>query len=106
MKTINIQSLHFKASEKLESFINEKVSKVFDLEESILKADVTLFEGAAGNPQNQYCEIHLSVRGEDIFVKKNAENYEKATVLAVDALKTIIQKSHKVSISKRKTVNE
>lgn len=103
MRTIDIQSLHFKASEKLEKFINDKVSKLFELDESILKAAVTLFEGAAGNPQNQYCEIQLSVRGENIFVKKRAESYEKSTSMAVEALRSIIQRTHKISISKRKT---
>jgi ribosome-associated translation inhibitor RaiA len=92
MNYITFQSVHFKASPQLEDFVKEKVSKLFDQEGSIIRADVTLFEGAAGNPKNQFCEIQLSVPGENHFVKKNSESYEKSIMSAVVALQKVLRR--------------
>ena len=54
MNNITFQSVHFTASTQLENFVKEKVSKLFDQDISIIRADVTLFEGATGNPKNQF----------------------------------------------------
>ncbi|MHC1702701.1 MAG: HPF/RaiA family ribosome-associated protein [Tenuifilaceae bacterium] len=104
MNNITFQSVHFKASSQLEDFVKEKVSKLFDQEGSIIRADVTLFEGASGNPKNQFCEILLSVPGENHFVKKNSENYEKSIMAAVLALQKVLRrKKTKRIITRRMT---
>jgi putative sigma-54 modulation protein len=89
---ITIQSVNFKASDHLESFVNEKVGKLFNLSDTIIRADVTLREGASGDLQNKYCEIRLVVPGNDHFVKKNTDGYEKSTLEAVDTLQNILKK--------------
>jgi len=73
MDKIVFQSVQFKASAQLKDFVNEKVSKLLDQYVSIIKVEVTLFEGASGNPKNQFCEIQLSMPGENQFVKKNSK---------------------------------
>jgi len=100
---IVIQSIQFKASKQLEEFINEKVGKLFELSLSIIRADVTLFEGASGNPLNQYCEIQLSIPGENHFVKKNSESYEKSIMEAVKTLQKIIRRQKTKSFERRRT---
>jgi len=102
MNNIIFQSVHFKASKQLEDFAKEKVSKLFDQDSSIIRADVTLFEGGAGNPKNQFCEIQLSVAGENHFVKKNSENYEKSISNAVEALQKILHRKKTKKIVVRK----
>ncbi|NJK94600.1 MAG: HPF/RaiA family ribosome-associated protein [Chloroflexia bacterium] len=102
MNNITFQSVHFKASEQLEGFVNEKVSKLFDQDESIIRADVTLFEGASGNPNNQFCEIQLSVSGENHFVKKNTDSYEKSILEAVEALQKVLRRKKTKEIGKRR----
>jgi ribosome-associated translation inhibitor RaiA len=102
MYTIAFQSIHFKASNQLEHFVTNKVSKLFDQDESIIRADVTLFEGAYGNPNNQFCEIQLSVSGENHFVKKNTDSYEKSILSAVDALQKILRRKKTKVISTRR----
>ena len=82
---IIIQSLGFTAGEGLETFIHEKLEK-FDKESRIIRANVTLFIGSDGNPNKYCCEIRLEVPGNDLFVKKNADSFEKAIVSAADAL--------------------
>jgi putative sigma-54 modulation protein len=78
---INLQSLHFKASDNLKEFVDK-----------IISADVTLFSDDGKNIDNKVCEIRLVVPGYDDFVKKNATSYEEATSVAVEALQKIIRR--------------
>jgi ribosome-associated translation inhibitor RaiA len=103
MNNITFQSVHFKASSQLEDFVKEKVSKLFDQESSIIRADVTLFEGASGNPKNQFCEILLSVPGENHFVKKNSESYERSILEAVETLQKVLRRKKTKKIVTRRT---
>jgi putative sigma-54 modulation protein len=103
MNNIIFQSVRFTASSELEHFVNEKVSKIFDQDPSVIRAEVTLFEGAAGNPRNQFCEIQLSVPGENFFVKKNSESYEKSLLAAVGCLQKVVRRRKtKIADSRKK----
>lgn len=82
---IIIQSLGFTAGEGLESFVQEKL-ETFNKESKIIRANVTLFIGSDGNPNKYCCEIRLEVPGNDLFVKKESDSFEKAIVSAADAL--------------------
>ncbi len=88
--TVNIQSIRFKASEKLQAHVQEKVQKLFDVNDKIIRADVTLFEDG-GTPDNQYCEIKLAVPGRDHIAKKGAPTYEKAVVDVVSTLQKVLR---------------
>jgi putative sigma-54 modulation protein len=99
---IEIQSVHFKASVQLKKYVKEKVSKLFDQDDSILRADVTLFEGASGSPVNRFCEIQLSVSGDNHFVKKNTDSYKKSVLSAVEALQQVLHRKKIKEISKRR----
>jgi len=102
MNNIVIQSVQFKASAQLEEFVKEKVTKLFEQDSSITRAVVTLFEGASGNPKNQFCEIELSVTGENHFVKKNSESYEKSILAAGKTLQKVIRRQKTKVINQRK----
>ena len=67
---IIIQSVGFKASDALESFVREKVSKLDHMSDNIVRANVTFYEASKSNPENNICEIRLEVPGNDHFVKK------------------------------------
>jgi ribosomal subunit interface protein len=103
MSRIVLQSVQFKASEKLENYVQEKVGKLFEQDSSIIRADVTLFEGESGNPRNQFCEILLSVPGENHFVKKNTESYEKSIQDAVKTLQKVIRRKKTRTIDRRRS---
>ncbi|MET0634992.1 MAG: HPF/RaiA family ribosome-associated protein [Chitinophagaceae bacterium] len=96
---IIIQSLGFKAHDSLEKFIREKVSALKS--DDIVRANVTLYKGAAGNPENDYCEIRLEVPGNDHFVKKNGAHFETATSECVDVLTQMIKKSKDKIVNRR-----
>ncbi len=89
--TVNIQSIHFKASEKLQAHVQEKVRKLFDLNDKIIRAEVILFQDGSG-PASQFCEIKLAVPGKDHLATKGAATYEKAVVGAVATLQRVLRR--------------
>jgi putative sigma-54 modulation protein len=88
---IIIQSLGFRAGDALESLIKEKVNSLKS--DNIVRANVTLYKGPAGNPDADYCEIRLEVPGNDHFVKRHHESFEMAVTECVDVLAMQIKKS-------------
>ena len=91
---INVQSVHFKASDQLKNHIEEKVRKLSDHSDKILRAEVILFEDG-GSPANQICEIKLAVPGNQHIVKKGAATYEQAVSDAVATLKKVLRERKK-----------
>ena len=57
-----------------------------------MSADVFLRVEVPQQADNKIVEIKLDVPGADFFAKKQADSFEEATDLAVEALKNQIQK--------------
>lgn len=90
---IIIEAPGFTASDNLKELITERVNKLENLAHGAIRADVTLYKGSEGNPENSYCEIRLEMPGNDPFVKKNAESFEMAVADAVDTLQAQLRKN-------------
>ena len=99
---IIIQSVGFKASDALESFVREKVSKLDHMSDNIVRANVTFYEASKSNPENNICEIRLEVPGNDHFVKKGSSLYEQALLDCIDTLQNIIQKEKNIEKNNRR----
>lgn len=97
---VNINSVHFKADQKLEDFIHEKVGKLSSHYEDVIGSDVTLKVENAEIPENKVAEIRLYIRGNDLYAKKQCKTFEEAADSAVDALKRQISK-HKSKLRTR-----
>ena len=96
-----IQSLGFKAGESLEGYVNEKLGKLDNMSDSIVRANVTLFKGPESEPENNVCEIRLEVPGNDHFVKKQSGTFEMAIVDAVDTLQSMLRKAKEKMADRR-----
>ncbi len=96
---IIIQSLGFKAGETLEGFVNEKVNTLKN--DSIIRADVTLYKGPASETNSDYCEIRLEMPGNDPFVKRHGAHFESAVAECVDALSEILNRAKSQDIKRR-----
>ena len=94
---IKINSVHFKADGKLESFIKEKLQKMQSIYEGIIGSEVILKLENTESRENKMVEIRLIVRGYDLFAKKQAKSFEEATDQAMEALKKQLIK-HKEKI--------
>ena len=95
--TINIQSVHFDADQKLLDFVEEKVSKLSHYYENIVDCNVILRIDKSANNENKIAEVKLRVKGQDLFAKKQCASFEEATDTAVAALKTQVKK-HKEKV--------
>jgi ribosome-associated translation inhibitor RaiA len=96
---IIIQSLGFRAGETLEAFVNEKVNTLKN--DTIIRADVTLFKGPVSEAESDYCEIRLEMPGNDPFVKRHNVHFETAIVECVDALSEILNRQKSRGIRQR-----
>jgi putative sigma-54 modulation protein len=94
---IKISSVHFDADKKLIDFITKKVNKLVKFYEEIIGAEVILRLENSQELDNKVSEIKLSIRGNDLFAKKQSKSFEESTDNAIDALRQQIEK-HKGKI--------
>ncbi|MDD4145111.1 MAG: ribosome-associated translation inhibitor RaiA [Prolixibacteraceae bacterium] len=85
---IIINSVHFDADNKLVEFVNKKVNKLDTFFDGIINAEVTLKVLKPETAKNKISEIKLSIPVNGyLFAKKQADTFEEATDLAVDAIR-------------------
>jgi len=89
---VKIQSVHFDADQKLESFIHTKLDKLISRNQNIVVADVTLRLDKAEAVDNKIAEIKLEVPGSNLFAKKQSKSFEEAADSAVEALTRQLKK--------------
>lgn len=90
--TINIQSVHFDADQKLLGFVNEKVAKLNTYYDGIINSEIILRLDKSSTADNKIAEIKMHGKGQEFFAKKQCASFEEATDLACEALKTQVKK--------------
>ena len=91
MKVI-IQSIHFDADKKLETLIQEKVSKLTKFYENIILAEVFLRLDKSHDSANKIVEIKLEISGKNVFAKKQSKSFEESLESVVNALEKQLKK--------------
>lgn len=89
---ITINAVRFKADEKLEKFINEKVSKLDRMIDNATSCEVVLKVDKPESDNNKIAEISLKLPGQTLFNSKQANTFEEAVHECVDAMKAQIEK--------------
>lgn len=89
---IKIQSIHFDATEKLQSFIEKKLEKVSKAGDEVRKAEVVLKVEKPETAHNKHTSVKLSVKGSDLFVEKTCDTFEEGVDLCVESLLRQIKK--------------
>jgi len=87
-----INSVHFKADKKLETYIKEKLDKLPTVFDGVIGAEVKLKVDNTDLPENKITEIRLMVKGNDLFVVKEAKTFEEATSKATEVLSRQLRK--------------
>jgi putative sigma-54 modulation protein len=87
-----MHSIHFKADQKLLSFIQERLNKLEQFNDQIVSAEVFLKLDKDRVKENKITEIKLHIPGKDMFAKKQCKSFEEATNVAVEALRRQIIK--------------
>lgn len=89
---VKIHSVQFKADQKLENFIEDKLGKLNNFYDQIVGSEVYLRIENTNGPENKITEIRLSIPGNDLFAKKQSKTFEESTDQAVEALRRQILK--------------
>ena len=89
---IKIQSIHFDTTEKLETFIEKKISKLEKSYEDIQKVEVQLKVVKPATALNKETSITVYVPGQRFFVEKTCDTLEEGVDLVVDAMKVQLTK--------------
>ena len=90
---VNIKSIHFDATEKLQDFINKKVNRLARHYENISNVEVTLNVVKPETSMNKEAGTKISVpQQEDIFASKTADSFEEAVDLCLEALERQLEK--------------
>ena len=89
---INVSSIHFTADQKLVDFAEKKIGKLDTFFDGIISAEVILKVVKPETANNKLTEIRLSISGNDLFAKKQADTFEEAIDLSIDALKKQLSK--------------
>ncbi|MEN8225796.1 MAG: ribosome-associated translation inhibitor RaiA [Bacteroidota bacterium] len=84
---VNINSVHFKADQKLLTFIEQKIDKLGIFYDGIIGSEVTLKVSNHADRENKIAEIRLKIRGYDLFAKKECNTFEEATDQSIEALR-------------------
>lgn len=87
-----INAVKFKADEKLEKFVNEKIAKLDRLIDNATKCEVILKVDKPESDNNKIAEISLNLPGQTLFNSKQANTFEEAVAECVDAMKSQIEK--------------
>tara|TARA_R110002167_G_scaffold290126_3_gene495157 strand:- start:1368 stop:1667 length:300 start_codon:yes stop_codon:yes gene_type:complete len=93
---IEIQYVKMDTSESTDAFITEKLEKLADKYDWLIRAVVyfKLENDPKGN--GKICEIELSAPGPRIFAKSNAEHFEKAAMMTLGDLEKQINKRKEI----------
>ena len=85
---IKINDVHFTADQKLVEFINKKVSKLETYYDGIISIEVILKVIKPETSLNKEAELKLSIPAKDyLFAKKQADTFEEALDLSIEAIK-------------------
>ena len=84
---IKINAVGFSASSQLEDFIQKKISKLDKYHDGIIGSEVTLKLEKDDNLENKVAEVNVSIKGQEVFAKKNAKKFEEAVDELYDVVK-------------------
>jgi putative sigma-54 modulation protein len=93
----NIQSIHFNADQKLETFVREKVDKLNHFYDRIISSDVILRLEKSSTTDNKVAEIKIKIPGGDLFSKRQCKTFEEAVDEGLEAITRQV-KRHKEKI--------
>ena len=98
---ITIHSIHFDASQQLETFIQKKVNRLAKFNGGVLSADVTLRIIKPETNANKSASVKLLSPGRDFFAEEVADTFEEAIDKCVDKLERQVLKSKEKQYSKK-----
>jgi putative sigma-54 modulation protein len=90
---VHIQTVHFDADAKLLEHVKEKINKLQQFHDRIIKVDVFLkLDNVVHTIKDKVAEIRVHVPRADFFVKSSSKSFEVSFDEAFDSLVTQIKR--------------
>ena len=83
---VNTQSVNFNADQKLLDFIQNRMDKLEQYYDKVIKSDVFLKVENTSGKQNKIFEAKISVPGDSFIVKKICKTFEEGVDSAVNTI--------------------
>ncbi|SHJ65219.1 ribosome hibernation-promoting factor, HPF/YfiA family [Bacteroides stercorirosoris] len=97
---VRIQSIHFDASEQLQSFIQKKVAKLEKYYDDIKKVEVSLKVVKPETAENKEAGVKVIIPNGDFYASKICNTFEESVDLSVEALEKQLVKHKEKQRSK------
>ena len=76
---VNIQTVHFDADSKLVKHINQKMGKLHNFHDRIIKVDVFLkLDNVVHKIKDKIAEIRIQIPRHQLFVKSTSKSFEQS----------------------------
>ncbi|MDR2906597.1 MAG: HPF/RaiA family ribosome-associated protein [Bacteroidales bacterium] len=89
---IIINAVKFKADQKLNEFVEDKIQRLVKHSPQVIGAEITMKLEQDHEHGNKVVDIRLEIKGNDLFARKQASTFEEACVEACEALKNQLEK--------------
>ncbi|OEJ98701.1 ribosomal subunit interface protein [Flavivirga aquatica] len=93
---INIQYVHMATSESMNTYVTEKLEKLFKKYDWIINAEVHFEVEHNDRAKGKICKIELSAPGPRLFATSNEENYENAVKKTIKDLEIQLEKRKQI----------
>ena len=91
--TVNIQTVHFDADNKLVEYINKKAGRLDTFHDRIIKVEVFLkLDNVVHTIKDKVAEIKVHVPRQDFFVKCSSKSFEESFDKAMESLINLIKR--------------
>ena len=91
---VNIQTVHFDADSKLIDYINQKLQKLTNFSDRIVRVSVFLkLDNVVHAIKDKIAEIRVHVPRHQFFVKSTSKSFEESFDDALDSMVTQIKKN-------------
>jgi putative sigma-54 modulation protein len=90
---VNIQTVHFDADSKLVSYVETRISKIYQFHEKITTIDVYLkLDNVVHTIKDKIAEIKINIPGHHFFVKQSSKSFEQSFDEALNSMITQIKR--------------
>ncbi len=89
---INVQTIRFEATDKLQDYIQKRISKLDKFSADIKRADITLKLVKPETAVNKHASLRLVMPGAELFTEKTCDTFEEALDLCAETVLRQLQK--------------
>jgi putative sigma-54 modulation protein len=97
---VHVQAVHFEADSKLIEYVTQKIQKLQQYHDRIIKVDVFLIlDNVVHTIKDKIAEIRVHVPRSDFFVKSTSKSFEASFDDALDAVIQQIKKKKEKQVA-------